>query len=151
MLSSRREPVFQFVPQQTGGAVRPKATDQMETQLELLRPKDKPRKEVEPSSTAAHSPQAHLHICTPAAAHITVDLPHTKLFVCCWGAPQLTSGRPGMHRGGGWGWSPIPPLTYPTSAPPNKQPQTTRAANVLPKCAYAPRSWGEQAKNSCIL
>ena len=81
--SAEREPVFQFVPQQTGGAVRPQATDKSKTSNSHRR--KKPQKGEEPPSTALHSTHhimhtfnAHAHTktlffgrVTPAILHLT--------------------------------------------------------------------------------
>ena len=58
--TAERDAVFRFVPEQTGGAVRPSSDSQKEAPKETCH-QMKPRKEEEPSSTAAHSPTRTPH------------------------------------------------------------------------------------------
>ena len=108
--STERDAVFWFVPQQTGGTAHRRerggfpvctatnwwcspAISDTSKKRSAYSSKRKPRKEEEPSSTAAHSPQAHLHR-TRARTH----------FFCMDACPHPRKMRPlcGAARGG-WG------------------------------------------------
>ena len=126
--TTERDAVFWFVPQQTGGTAHRRerggfpvctatnwwcspAISDTSKKRSAYSSKRKPRKEEEPSSTAAHSPQAHLHrtrarthfFCMDACPHPRKMRPleaagaHTGAYV--WlKAPTWPSGDPGGAR-----------------------------------------------------